>query len=103
MIIFSALTFASGEDIYTNQGIIMKLDLSQKMMIINERIFTWDQTTIFCNEKGAPVNIEKFRPKTWVYIEGMKEKKNSPIRIEKIYFLPKYVDKKEKHLYPFIK
>ncbi|MBM4348624.1 MAG: hypothetical protein FJ106_01860 [Deltaproteobacteria bacterium] len=101
MIIFSTLTFASGEDIYRNQGIIMGLDLRQKMMIVNERTFTWDQTTIICNEKGSPINIENFKTKAWVYIEGMREKKNNPIRIEKIYLLPKYVDKKERHLYPF--
>jgi hypothetical protein len=102
MVIFSTLTFALEEDIYRNQGIIMNLDLRQKMMIVNERTFTWDQTTIIYNEKGVPINIENFKTKAWVYIEGVKEKKDNHIRIEKIYLLPKHVDKKERHLYSFI-
>lgn len=100
-IFFSSLTFASGEEIYRNQGIIMSIDLKQKIMVVNERIFTWDHTTMIFNEKESPISIENFKPNKWVYIEGVREKKKNPMRIEKIYLLPKYVDKKERHLYSF--
>jgi hypothetical protein len=100
---FLALTFASGQDIYTGQGIIMKVEVKQRVMVVNERVFTWDQTTAILDGKGTPISIERYRPKAWVYIEGVTEKKENRIKIEKIYLLPKYVEKKEKHLYPFIK
>jgi hypothetical protein len=48
------------------------------------------------------MTIDKSRPKTWVYIEGERDKYNNRIIINKIYLLPKYIDKKEKHLYPFM-
>jgi hypothetical protein len=100
---FLALTFASGQDIYMGQGIIMKVEVKQRVMVVNERVFTWDQTTAILNEKGTPISIERFRPKAWAYIEGVIEKRENRVKIEKIYLLPKYVEKKEKHLYPFIK
>ncbi len=97
MIIFSAFNFASGEDIYRNQGIIMSLDLGQKFMVVNERIFIWDQLTIMSDEKGNAINVEKLKPNLKIYIEAVKEKKNTPMRIEKLYLLSKYIDKKERH------
>ncbi len=102
MITLFTFNVASGEDIYKNQGVIMSLDLKQKMMVINERTFFWDQSTIICNEKGNPIDIENFKPNARVYIEAVRDKKNNPMRIEKIYLLPKHIDNKEKHRYPFL-
>jgi len=100
--IFSFLTFASDEGIVRVQGIVMELDLKKNMMIVNERTFVWDQNTIFYNEKGSPITVDKLRAKTWVYIEGMRENVKKRVVAEKIYLLPKYIDEKEKYRYPFM-
>ena len=102
MFILSALAFAQGQDAFKIQGLIMNVDLQKNMMIVNESTFIWDQNTKFYNEKGSPVTVDKLRAKTWVYIEGVKDSAQKRMMAEKIYILPKYIDKKEKHLYPFI-
>lgn len=99
---FCALGLASEQDIVKIQGVIMALDLNKNTMIVNEKSFVWSQKTAIYNDKGSPVTIDKFRPKTWVYLEGEKDKNNRRIIINKIYLLPKYIDKKERHLYPFM-
>lgn len=99
---FCALAFASGEDIVKIQGVIMAVDFYKNTMIVNEKSFVWNQNTAIYDSKSSPINIDKFRPKTWVYIEGEKDKTNGRIIINKIYLLPKYINKKEKHLYPFM-
>jgi hypothetical protein len=71
-------------------------------MIVNEGTFIWNQNTKFYNEKGSLVTVDKLRAKTWVYIEGVKDSAPKRMMAEKIYFLPKYIPGKEKHLYPFI-
>jgi hypothetical protein len=101
IIIFSTSTFASGQERYRNQGSIMEMDLNRSNMIVNERVFVWNQNTTFYDDKGSPVGIDGFKPKSWVYIEGTRNK-NNIILIEKLYLLPKYVGKKEKHRYPFM-
>ena len=100
--IFSALAFAQGQDAFKIQGLIMNVDLQKNMMIANESTFIWDQNTKFYNEKGSPVTVDKLRVKAWVYIEGVKDSAQKRMMAEKITILPKYIDKKEKHLYPFI-
>lgn len=98
----SSLTFAADKDIVTFQGIVMELDWKKKMITVNERSFVFDQNTIVHNEKGSPIPQDNLKTKTWLYIEGIKDKSQKKIA-KKIYVLPKYIDEKEKHLYPFIK
>jgi outer membrane protein assembly factor BamE (lipoprotein component of BamABCDE complex) len=98
----STLAFASEEDTAKIQGIVMALDINKNTMIVNEKLFVWNQNTAVYNDKGSPMTIDKFKPQTWVYIEGERDKNNRRIIINKIYLLPKYVDKKERHLYPFM-
>jgi len=102
LLIFSTLAFASEDDIVKIQGMIMDLDVNKNTMIVNEKLFVWSQNTTLYNDKGFPLTIDKFKPKSWVYIEGERDKNNRRIIINKIYLLPKYVDKKERHLYPFM-
>jgi hypothetical protein len=102
LLIFSTLAFASEDDIVKIQGMIMDLDVNKNTMIVNEKLFVWSQNTTLYNDKGSPLTIDKFKPKSWVYIEGERDKNNRRIIINKIYLLPKYVDKKERHLYPFM-
>jgi hypothetical protein len=103
VIIFFTLTYASEEDIIKLQGIIMDLDLGKKLMTVNERLFVWDEKTIISNAEGSLIPMEKLKPNSWVYIEGERDKVKKRIMIRKIYLLPKYIDGKERHLYPFIK
>jgi hypothetical protein len=100
---FSALTFAADKGIVTSQGIVMAVDLKKKTMIVNERSYVWDQNTTIHNEKGSPVNIDNLKAKTWVYLEGAEDKVHKKVVVKKIYLLPRYVNEKDKHSYPFIK
>ena len=102
MIIFFALTSASGEDKIRLQGYLMNLNSEKKMMMVNEGLFIWDEKTIINNDVGSPIPIEKFKPDSWVYIEGERDKVKKCIVIRKIYLLPKYIDKKERNRYPFM-
>lgn len=103
IIVISALTFASDKGIVKTQGVLMALDLKKKTMIINEQAFTWDESTVVHNEKGSPVALDNLKARTWVYIEGVKDKGQKTVVVKKIYLVPKYIDEREKHLYPFIK
>ncbi len=100
IIIVSALTVAE-ESLYKHQGSIMSIDLKKNTMIINERTCTWNQNTAFYDHKSSLIGIDRFRPKSIVYVEGT-VRSNNVILIERIYLLPKYVGKKERHLYPFM-
>lgn len=99
----SPLTFASDKAIVTLQGIVMALDWDKKTIVVNERSIAFDQNTIVHNQKGSPIPRENLRAKAWVYIEGAKDRAHKRIVAQKIYLLPKYIDEREKHRYPFIK
>ena len=81
---------------------VMELDWRKKMITVNERSFAFDQNTIVYSEKGSPIPQDRLKTKTWVFIEGVKDKSQKKVA-KKIYLLPKYIDEKEKRLYPFIK
>jgi hypothetical protein len=98
----SSLTFAADKDIVTFQGMVMELDWKNKMITVNERLFAFNEKTVVLNEKGSPISQDNLRTKRWVFIEGVKDKNQKKVA-KKIYLLPKYIDEKEKRLYPFIK
>ncbi len=98
----SSLTFAANKDIVTFQGIVTELDWQKKIITVNERSFAFDKNTIVHNEKGSPIPQDNLKTKTWVFVEGVKDRSQKKLAT-KIYLLPKYIDEKEKHLYPFIK
>jgi hypothetical protein len=52
---------------------------------------------------SGQVTADKFRAKTWVYIEGGNDSLKKKRLAKKIYLLPKYIGEKEKHLYPFMR
>ena len=103
MIMIYPLTFASEKDIINIQGIVMEIDLKKGTMIVNEKRFQWDQKTSFFNDKGTPITIDKIKTRSWVYIEGVNDTPTKSILANKVYLLPKRIDEKEKHLYPFLK
>jgi hypothetical protein len=102
LLIFSVLTFAEDISIVKMQGVMMSLDLKKSTVVINEMTFVWDQHTTFHNEGGSPIAIDKLRTKGWVYIEGENDKVHKRRVAKKIYMLPKYINREERHLYPFI-
>ncbi len=101
IILFSALSAGSEETIYKNQGSILEIDVGKNTMIVNERRFAWNQSTAFYDSNGSLTGMDRFKRKSWVYIEGT-VRGNNVVLIEKIYLLPKYVGKKEKNRYPFM-
>ncbi len=103
--IFSALAFALDEEKAVRvQGLIMELNLKKNIVVVNEKAFVWDQKTVFHSGNGTPIdNMDRLQLDTWVYIEGEWVGMNKPRIARDIYFLPKYIGKKEKSLYPFIK
>lgn len=98
----ASLTFAADKDIVKTQGIIMAIELFKNSMVVNERLVVWDQQTLFNNEKAKSITVDQFKTKNWVYLEGLLDKDKKRVLAKKIYLLPKYIDGKEKHLYPFI-
>jgi len=109
--LFLGVAFAQ-EGVVKMQGMVDKVYLDKKIIIINEEfIFVWNENTIFSNEKGSPITIDKFKRDNWVYIEGVSYKKGKPalVRqkdkpslIKKMYLLPREIREEERHLYPFM-
>ncbi len=105
MILFllsSSVALASEEENIRIQGVMMSLDLKRNVMIVNEKLFTFNQDTAVHNDRGGAIPIDRLKPNTWVYIEGLRDGTNKGIVVRKIYLLPKYIKEKEKHLYSFI-
>jgi hypothetical protein len=101
-LVFSHLTFAQEGGIIKIQGRVMELDLKKNTMIVNERLFIWNEKTIFSDDKDKPITVEKLSAKSWVNIEGANDKANQRLVAKKIYLLPKFIERKERYLYPFI-
>jgi hypothetical protein len=102
ILIFSASAIAAEQDMVRIQGMIMELDLKRNKMVVNEKVFFWDANTLFYNENASPIKGDKFKTDTWVYIEGVRDSNIRQITIKKIYHLPKYIERDEGDLYPFI-
>lgn len=80
----------------------MEVHLKQNSMIVNERLFVWTPNTVFHDEKGSPITVDRLKPNRWVYIIGAKDNVQKRVAAEKVYLLPKFIGEREKHLYPFI-
>jgi hypothetical protein len=102
MFTISSLTFAGDKDIVKTQGIIMAIDFIKNSMVINERLVVWDQQTLFNNDKGKLIKVDQLKVENWVYLEGVYDKGKKRVLAKSIHLLPKYIDGKDKHLYPFI-
>jgi hypothetical protein len=85
--LFSALAFAQGKDVVKYMGKIVDLDVSKRMLIVNEDPFVWDKNTLFYDEEGSPTTAVKLQKNIQVSIEG-KKIKGQPYLIKKIYILP---------------
>lgn len=100
IIILSTLAFALEESIVKTQGVVMNIDFKKKTMVVNERPGVWNKDTMFYDDKGMPIPADRFKPHSWVFVEWKEQGKN--FLIQEIYLLPKYVDRNERHLYPFM-
>jgi len=100
ILLCSTLTLALNEGMSKAEGLIMSIDFKKNVMVVNEKTFIWNKSSIFNDEKESKIEIDRFKPKSYVFIEG--EKGDKYIVIKKIYLFPKYLDKKERRLYPFM-
>ena len=98
-----SLTGATEKDMVQFQGMVMTVDLKKHSMVVNERTCTWNKQTLINDERGLPIEMDRLKPKTWVYVEGVQEKGQHRVLAKAIYLLPKYIDGKEKRFYSFIK
>ena len=87
---------------FATQGKVMELDLSRKILIVNEQTFVFDQSTLIRDAKGSAIALERLKAKTWAYIEGIQDGRDKRRVATKIYVLQKHVGRQEKHLYPFM-
>jgi hypothetical protein len=101
-LLIPALTSALQGDIVKLQGVVMVVDVKQGTFVVNEKLFVWDEHTAIQTEKGIPTTIDKLKVKDWVYVEGVEDMVRKRVEARKIYLLPKQIDRKERHLYPFM-
>jgi LEA14-like dessication related protein len=102
ILLLSVSVFAAEQGVVKIQGKIDEIDLKKNRIVVNEKVFLWDANTLFYNENAFPIKVDKFKTDTWVYIEGVRNTGTRQITIKKIYHLPKYIDRGEGDLYPFI-
>ena len=102
VLLFFSLSFASEEGSIRLQGRVMQISLDNRMMMVNEGLFFWDEKTIINNHKGSPITPEMLKKNSYVYIEAENSKAIKGLRIRKIYLLPKYIDNKGRSRYPFM-
>ena len=98
----SAVVFAAEGDQIRVQGKVMELDLKKMVIVVCEKAFVMDQTTVVCNEKGSPIPNDRLKAQARVYIVGENDQASKRLVARKIYLLPKRIPGKEKHLYPFM-
>ncbi len=102
VIVASGGAIASENARFATQGKVMELDLSRKILIVNEQAFVFDQSTTIRDAKGSPFAMERLKAKTWVYIEGVQDGRDKRRVATKIFVLQKHVGRQERHLYPFM-
>jgi len=99
LLIYAALALAAsdGDGLVRVKGLVMDLDLNKSILVVNEKLFTWNQNTVFRSEQGTPINpIEKLHLNTRVYIEAELVGLNKPFLSKKIYLLSNNVGEKRK-------
>ena len=102
MMLLFKLTSGQEGNIVKFQGIVMELNVKLNSMVVNEKQVIWNASTMINNEKGAPSSFDKLQVKSWVYVDGVNDPVAKKIVAKKLYLLTKYINAKEKSLYPFI-
>ena len=70
-------------------------------MVVNETAFYWDENTVFNNAKGIPVPVENSKSKPGFMLKVKMIKPTESV-CQKGLPPSKYIERKERHLYPFI-
>ncbi len=100
LLIYAALALAAsdGEGVVVRvKGLVMDLDLKKSIVVVNEKLFNWNQNTVFRNEQGAPIDpIDQLQLNTRVYIEAELIGLNKPFLAKRIYLLSNNVGEKRK-------
>lgn len=78
ILLFLAFSLAWGADnhIKKSRGKVETIDLKRKVFVVNESMYSWNNDTIFSDEKGTPVKIDRLKPNTPVFIEWESVKGN---------------------------
>jgi hypothetical protein len=100
--VLSTIALAQDGDTVKLQGRVMQLDLEKNIMIVNEKLFVLDSQTSVRDEKDYPITADRLKLQAWVYVEGKNNKAIKKLVAKKIYLLPKYIEKTERRLYPFM-
>ena len=98
----STSALAQDSNVVRVQGRVMSLDLYRNAVTVNEKVFVLDSKTTIKDEKDHPISIDRLKPEAWVYVVGENNKTIKKLVAKKIYLLPKYIERKERHLYPFM-
>jgi hypothetical protein len=98
----SALTYATERAMVKMQGVVMSVDFKKKNLVVNERLFIWNQQTKMHDDNGSAATFERLKPSSWVYIEGAYDQTRKITVATKIYLIPKQIDAKDRHRYPFM-
>jgi hypothetical protein len=64
-----SLALAADSNIRKSRGKVETVDFKKKVFVLNESQYYWHRDTIFSDEKGTPVQIERLKPQASVYIE----------------------------------
>lgn len=80
----------------------MSLDLYRNVITVNERVFVLDSQTLIKDEKHHSISMDGLKPEAWVYVVGENNRTIKKLVAQKIYLLPRYIERKERHLYPFM-
>ncbi len=64
-----SLVLAADSKIKNSRGKVETVDFKKKVFILNESNYFWNDGTIFSDEKGTPVKIERLKPKASVYVQ----------------------------------
>ena len=84
------------------QGRVMSLDLYKNLIVVNEKVFVLNSQTMIRDEKDHSAGMARLKPEAWVYVVGENNSAIKKLVAKRIYLLPKYVERKERHLYPFM-
>lgn len=94
LVVAPALTFGAESDIVRLRGVVMSVDLKKNTVVVNERRFFMNQSTVIRDQKGMAIPPDKLKKKDWVYLEGVHDKASQKLVARKIHFLSEAKEEK---------
>jgi hypothetical protein len=102
LILLASSALAQEDKAVKIQGRVMSLDLYMNVITVNEKVFVLNSQTLIRDEKDYPVGVDRLKPEAWVYVVGEYDTTLKKRVARRIYLLPKYVERKERHQYLFM-